>query len=90
MGSLGERYGYVPAVDEYFEFELDGVKDDFPWLKGVRSPHIPTGLGYSLTELEFLYSMLHAPRQVRIFWSLLWCVSMCGHSRWLAGFRVHV
>ncbi len=57
IGMIGERYGWIPAADQYSE----ELQDREPWLK----QHLG---GVSVTELEVLYGVLNNPSMAaRVF-----------------------
>jgi hypothetical protein len=58
IGLLGERYGLVPTLKKDDSAGIQKIYAEFPWMEKFKNPFVNTMLGYSMLEIELLYSVL--------------------------------
>jgi len=55
---LGERYGLVPQLHARDNRGIQQMYEEYPWMENLKNPFVNTALGYSMLEIELLYSVL--------------------------------
>ena len=55
---LGERYGLVPELTQRDSDDIKQMYEEYPWMQKFKNPFVNTALGYSMLEIEHLYSVL--------------------------------
>ncbi len=65
---LGERYGLVPTLQQREKKDVQKMYDEYPWMLNFKNPFVNTALGYSMLEIELLYSVLMAePEEALVY-----------------------
>ena len=58
LSMLGERYGLVPELTAQDSSDIRNMYEEYPWMQKFKNPFVNTALGYSLLEIEHLYTVL--------------------------------